>query len=218
MATAGKHLNALNVPYRSGRLEFQWNLVEGNRVHFVHNVLVAGGVWAKWLSGGPLLISDFNLPVPRNEFVNLMRRTNDMRTGDPGALYHDDAARVSTLRRGLILIRPGGVAEAERAVRQNGVCNSNPRMTFFDEPVSGRYQRRFNQIFADPRYNGMQANLSHFAKQCAAILAEPPLISTVSYTTPKAEFRDKYVRATTIEKVKLDEALCLLSVIPGQRS
>ena len=35
-------------------------------------------MWSEWPTHRPLLISAFDFPVPKNEFVNLMRRTNDL--------------------------------------------------------------------------------------------------------------------------------------------
>jgi hypothetical protein len=65
------------------------------------------GVWPELPTDRPLLIAAFDFPVPKNQFVNLMRRTNDMPIADPDALYDDETACVTLLQQGWITTAPG---------------------------------------------------------------------------------------------------------------
>ena len=219
MAAAVKYLNAVNAPYRSGQEVFNWNVLQNNCTHLAHNVLAMAGLWSEWPTDRSLLISAFDFPVPKNEFVNLMRRTNDMPITNPGALYDDAAARATILAEGWIPTRPGGLAEAERAIQRNDVYNTRLRLIFYDEPIFGHYQERFDAIFKDPRYTDLRTNLNHFSTLYTTILAGQPQ-ETASFANKggRTAFDLDYYRAIAAEKVKLDEALRLLSPAPGQRS
>jgi hypothetical protein len=214
MAAIVAYLNQVNAPYRSGQQVFQWNVLENNCTHLAHNVLAVAGVWAKWPTGRPLLISAFDFPVPKNEFVNLMRRTNDMPIADPGALYEDTAAHAAIQNWHSIPTQPGALAEAARVVRPNEVYNTHLRLIFYDEPTFGHYQQRFDAIFREPRYTSLTANLRHFAGIYSTIMANRPTPATAD----RAAFHATYYSIIAHSKTKLDEALRVLSVVPGQRS
>ncbi|MFC7692465.1 hypothetical protein ACFQY5_25715 [Paeniroseomonas aquatica] len=82
-------LNAENAPYRSGAREFRWSLFRDNCIHLAHNALAAAGFWQEWPTNRSLLVSILDFPVPKNEFVNLMRRANDPALADPIAVWRD---------------------------------------------------------------------------------------------------------------------------------
>jgi hypothetical protein len=217
MAGIVTYLNALNAPYRSGLREFNWNVLENNCAHLAHNALAHAGLWPEWGTDRPLLISAFDFPVPKNEFVNLMRRTNDMPIADPAALYDDETARAGIMDQGWIASGPGGLAEAERAVPKNEVYNTRLRLIFYDEPIFGHYQERFERIFEQPRYTDLRANLNYFATLYSAILAKQP-VSESGMSASLASFDAKFRQAVAGAKAKLDATLGVLSAVPGQRS
>lgn len=207
MARVVNYLNAVNAPYRSGRQVFNWNVLENNCSHLAHNVLAVAGVWPEWPADQPFLIAVFDFPVPKNEFVNLMRRTNDMPIADPAALYEDETARATIPRDGWVATGPGGLAEAERVVLSNEVYDTDLRLIFYDDPPFGHYQQRWDQIFNDPRYTDLRANLRHFSTLYAGVLANQP-----TATVPKdATFRVDYYQMIAAEKAKADAALAALS-------
>ncbi len=83
------------------------------------------GVWPIWPTGRPLLISAFDFPVPKNEFVNLMRRTNDLPIADPDALYDDASARAAMLAAGHEF-RPDRAASPKRSTRSGATRSTTP--------------------------------------------------------------------------------------------
>ncbi len=212
------YMNAINAPYRDGQI-FEWNIFWNNCTHLSHNVLALAGVWAEEPTGQPPLIAVLDFPVPKNEFVNLMRRTNEMPIAYPDALYDDDVAREAVLDGGLLATRPGGLAEAERAIQRNDVYNTNLHLIFYDEPITGRYRRWFNQIFREPRFTNPRANLDYFANLYTTILARRPA-EPIGGTNagPRADYYNAYYRAIAADKAKLDHERDLLSALPGQRS
>jgi hypothetical protein len=209
MARVVTYLNAINEPYRTGRVVFNWNVLENNCTHLAHNALAVAGVWPAWKTNRPLLIAAFDFPVPKNEFVNLMRRANDLPIADPDALYDDPSARAAILNHDWIPTGPGGLAEAERAVQPNEVYNTNLRLIFYDEPVFGHYQQHFEQIFHEPRYTDLRANLNHFDALYRAILARPKPAAP-----DRAAFYARYYQAIAAEQHRLAAA----QAGPGRRS
>jgi hypothetical protein len=222
MARIVTYLNEVNQPYRSGRQEFNWNVLRNNCAHLAHNALAAAGIWPEWGTDRPWLISALDFPVPKNEFVNIMRRANDMPIADPDALYRDETARASILSQGWIPTRPGGLAEAERAVPQNEVYNTKLRLIFYDEPVFGHYQQHWDAIFREKRYTDLGANLGYFATLYSGILSNqpgrfPPETSMSSNTDDRAAFLVAYRRAIAQEKAKLDGVMPPRRVAPDRR-
>ncbi len=167
------YLNAVNAPYRNGSKEFQWDVLRDNCAHLTHNALATVGLWRHWPTDRALLIAAFDFPVPKNEFVNLMRRTNDLPIDDPGAIYDDGELRQALEQQDWIATRPGGLAEAERAVPINAMYETKLRLIFMDEAIFGHYQQRFEEIFRDPRYTDLATNLRYFQDRYRRILAAP---------------------------------------------
>jgi hypothetical protein len=164
MASIVGYLNHLNAPYRDGTRLFRWQLFNNNCGHVAHNALAQAGIWTPWPTGQFPAFAMFNFPVPKNEFVDLMLRTNDLPIHDVQALYGDDAARRALLESGILPTAPGALAVARPAVRDNEVYDTNRlRLIFYDNPFWGPYRPRFERIFATPRYHDLRANLRHFA-------------------------------------------------------
>lgn len=157
------YLNGLNAVYKDGKKDFEWDVLRNNCSHVAHNALAAAGIWQDWPTERFILISAFDFPVPKNEFVNLMRRTNDMPIENVDALYNDETARLALIHAEPLPTGPGALAEAERAVHDNDIYDTDLRLIFYDDPILGSYRRHFRQIFAEPRYFDLRANLQHFA-------------------------------------------------------
>ena len=212
METVVRHLNALNQPYRSGQKDFNWQVLRNNCAYLAHNALSTIDLWPEWPTGRPLLIAAFNFPVPKNEFVNLMRRTNDMRIDDPDALFDDDAAHAALLGQGWIATQPGALAQASPAVRPNDIYDTKLRLIFYDEAIFGHYQRRFERIFAEPRYTDIASNLWYFSGLYATILATQ---HERDAPAGHAAFHERYYDAIARAKMKVDAGLARLSGIAG---
>jgi hypothetical protein len=202
------YLNALNEPYRTGQKEFHWNVLRDNCAYLAHNALAVAGVWPELPTDRPLLIAAFHFPVPKNQFVNLMRRTNDVPIADPDALYDDETARATLLERGWITTAPGALAEARSAVQPNDLYNTHLRLIFYDEPVFGRYQERFDRIFAEPRYTDLTANLAYFSQLYTEILAKRQMSKS---STERAAFDQRYYDTIAGEKANVDTRLARLA-------
>jgi hypothetical protein len=215
MARVVNYLNAVNAPYRAGKQVFNWSVLENNCSHLAHNVLAVAGVWPEWPTDRPFLIAAFDFPVPKNEFVNLMRRSNDMPIADPTALYEDETARVTIPAQGWVATRPGGLAEAEPAVRPNEVYDTDLRLIFYDDPPFGHYQERWDRMFKDPRYTDLRANLRYFSTLYATVLANRPAEGWTDAPTTNADGRDsfmvKYYQMIAAEKAHADATLAALS-------
>jgi hypothetical protein len=212
MGVIVRYLNALNEPYRSRQKEFHWNVLRDNCAYLAHNALAAVGLWPPLRPDRPLLFAVFDFPVPKNEFVNVMRRTNDLPIEDPGALYDDDEARTTLLQQGWIATGPGALAEARRVVQPNEIYNTRLRLIFYDEAIFGHYQQRFNRIFAEPRYTDLAANLSYFSQLYITILARRRMPDA---TDDRTVFYQRYYDSIAREKAKVDAALVHLPGTAG---
>jgi hypothetical protein len=166
------YLNDLNADYKSGKRDFEWNVLQNNCAHVTHNALAAAGVWDEWATGEFALFAAFDFPAPKNEFVNLMRRTNDMPLDDLMAVYEDDAARQALMRGDGLPAQPGALAEAEKVVWDNEIYDTDLALIFYDDPVFGAYKKRFRDIFAERRYVDIRASLTYFADLYARIRRE----------------------------------------------
>lgn len=158
MAVMVDWLNTQNAPYRSGARQFRWSVFQDNCIHLSHNALAEAGLWEEWPINRPLLLAMLDFPVPRNEFVNIMRRTNAP-LPTPESLAHDPAARTALDRTGELPQRPGALAVSVPPRRPNTVYDTDLKMIFYDEPTFGPYQAWSDDIFADPAELDLDANL-----------------------------------------------------------
>src|SRR5665213_4508619 len=72
------YLNGVNDLYKSGKTEYVWNVLQNNCSHLTHNALAAAGVWDHFPTNKFVLFAAFDFPVPKNEFINQLERTNDL--------------------------------------------------------------------------------------------------------------------------------------------
>jgi len=214
------YLNAANAPYRQGKKEFRWNVLSNNCSHLTHNALAAAGVWDTIDMDRPFFISAFEFPVPKNEFVNLMQRTNDMPLDNPLALYGDETARQNLLEHDYLPMHPGALAEAAPVVADNVIYETHPRLIFYD-PI-GRYQRAFEAMLADPRYLDLRANFNYFAALYQRIKAERKPLAwyeerrkiTAAEAADFAAFYDRYYAYIDRQSSAVEAQIAALSKTP----
>ena len=170
------YLNAINAPYRAGKT-YNWRLFNDNCVHVAHNALAAAGLWAPWPTGQFPALAAWRFPVPKNAFVDLLLRANDLPLEDAQALYEDTAARGSLLSTGNLPVAPGALASTGAAIEANDVYDVDRlRLIFFDNFIWGPYRFHFKRIFSTPHYTDLHANLRYFsARYAAAQTRQPPL-------------------------------------------
>jgi len=210
------YLNGVNAIYKDGKKDFEWNVLENNCTHLVHNALAAAGLWQEWETERFFLISAFDFPVPKNEFVNTMWRMNDMDMTDLDALYHDALTRRALMEDRNLPEEPGGLAVAARVIQDNDIYGTDLRLIFYDDPIFGSYQRRFDAIFSQPRYTDIEANLRYFADLYRRIKTERrPLAEDLrrEYASDRAGFTAFYERFYAYidrESAEVDKRLAML--------
>jgi len=166
------YLNAQNARYRDGGREFDMTVLGNNCSHFTHNVLAAAGLWAAWPTDRFFLISAFSFPVPKNEFVNQMRRSNDLPLDDPVMLFRDATARRELLRDDWLANGPGAIATAVPIRTPNDLYDTDVKLIFYDSLILGSYQRQFDRIATERRYTDLAENLRYFAGIYRRTIAE----------------------------------------------
>ena len=163
MATIVDFLNDLNAPYRKGTRVFRWNILNNNCSHVAHNALAVANIWAPWPTGQFFAFAAFKFPVPKNEFVDLALRTNDLPIHDAQAVYEDEVARCALIEAGALPTTPGALAIVAPAIQDNEIYDIDRlRLIFYDNPFWGPYRPRFFRIIEEPRYIDLCANLRHF--------------------------------------------------------
>jgi hypothetical protein len=172
MARIVRYMNSLNEPYRNDKAEYEWNVFSDNCIHVAHNALAAIGFWPIWPIHRPMLLAMFDFPVPKNEFVNIMRRANDMPIDDPLTVWNDTSTRRALLAGERLPRRAAAIATFEPAVHDNAVYNTDLDLIFYDEPIFGSYEGWYRKIAAEPRYTDLQADLNIYRALYNRIEAE----------------------------------------------
>jgi hypothetical protein len=214
MARVVDRLNAANAPYRSGQKTFEWDVIYNNCSHVLHDALAAAGVWEPLDVPDFLLFAAFVFPVPKNEFVNLMRRTNDLPLDDAAALYDDAGARAAVLGGAALPTRPGAIATAQPVIEDNEIYETRLRLIHYDWPWPfERFPPRFERIFSEPRYSSLRANLADFAQRYRRAAAEAPqsLPPSLSADPGFAAFRSRYAAALEQARRTVDAELTALA-------
>jgi len=215
-------LNGQNEPYRNGK-EFEWSVFRDNCIHLAHNALAAADVWPERPIDQPLVFAFFNFPVPKNEFVDLMRRTNDPPNLDPSALYHDESAVQSLTQFDQLPWRPGALAVSGPLRSPNEVYDSDVKMIFYDVSIIGRYQGRLDTIFDSPRYFDITRNLQYFAGLYRQIDADRKPIETLlapsGFQPPAArqrftEFYQRFYAYVGAQSTVVEAKLAELKAVP----
>jgi hypothetical protein len=195
------YLNRLNAKYRDGNGDYVWDVLLDNCIHPLHNALAAAGVWKEWPTHRFILISALDFPVPKNEFVNLVRRTNELPIDDSDRLYRDEVARRTLLQDGWLPNGVGSIVNAVSAVAANEIYDPGVKLIFYDAPVLGEYESWFRRIFSEVRYTDLRANLQHFAdlysrsvSQRLSTQAAAASQTAVPKPDDLAEFRDRLYR------------------------
>jgi len=206
-------LNGLNLPYRNGEQIYRWNLFNDNCVHVAHNALAVAGVWKPWPIGRWAVLAAFKFPVPKNTFVDLMLRANDLPMEDAQALYNDASVRHALLASGTLPTAPGALAAAGPAIAENDVYDVNRlRLIFYDNPFWGPYRFRFERIFAIPRYTDLRANMRHFVARYAA--ARTRCTGGRKFSGARALFQARYEEHIAREAESLRQKLTRLEALP----
>jgi hypothetical protein len=198
MARITDYLNGLNRPYRDGKAEYEWSVLNDNCIHVAHNALTAIGFWPLWATKQFFLIAAFDFPVPKNEFVNIMRRANDMPIEDLLAIWNDRPTRRALLAGEGLPTREGAVATFEPVVQKNLLYETDLQLIFYDEPMFGHYEDWYRRIITQPRYSDLRADRQYFAKRYARIEVERRPLSWWLNTHPalasERDFPEFYTR------------------------
>jgi hypothetical protein len=203
MGAIAAFLNALNAPYRDGAQVFKWRVLNNNCSHVAHNALAHAGIWNPWPTGQFFLTAAFNFPVPKNEFVDLVTRTNDLPIDDAAAMFKDESARHMLLNHNALPTRPGALVTAEPAVPDNELYNiEGLRLIFFDTPW-GPYRPRLARILGDSRYSDLRANLRHFESVYAAAAKHRRIPAKSDRQADFYRCYDEYIlrEATNVRKI-----------------
>jgi hypothetical protein len=170
------YLNAQNAQYRYGPQKFSMTVLTDNCSHFTHNLLAAADLWERWPTDRFILVSALSFPVPKNEFVNEIMRSDKLPLDNPVSLFRDPATRKAVLRDDWLPAGLGVIATATPIRKNNEIYDTDVNLIFYDILGLGSFQKDFDHITDDPLYTNLSDNLHHFASVYAQISAEwkPP--------------------------------------------
>jgi hypothetical protein len=216
MGAIVRFLNDLNAPYRNGARVFAWRVLNNNCCHVAHNALACAGIWAAWPTGQFAALAAFNFPVPKNEFVDLVMRTNDLPIADGEAMFEDPIARRALLDTGTLPTAPGALVAAQPAIRGDEIYDTEGlRLIFYDNPFWGPYRPRLARILSTPRYADLAENLRHFDTVYTAAKARR---SRLGASHEQAVFYEQYDRCIDREAMRVRRLLARLDGAPQSQT
>ena len=165
------YLNAQNAQYHDGLRKFTMTVLGDNCSHFTHNLLAAAGLWERWPIDRFIVVSALSFPVPKNEFVNEIMRSDKLPLDNPISLFRDPAAREAVLRDDWLPTGLGVIATATPIRPENDLYDTDVSLIFYDILGLGSFQKNFDRITTDRRYTDISDNLHHFASVYARISA-----------------------------------------------
>jgi hypothetical protein len=214
MAAVVTYLNGVNAVYKDGKKDFRWSVLTDNCTHLAHNALAAAGIWDYWETDRFVLFAAFDFPVPKNEFVNLMRRTNDTDIADPREVYDDTAARRALTEHDRLPVEPGALATADQVVQDNDIYETQLRLIFYDDPTFGSYDRHFREIFSQPRYTDVAANLRYMRDRFRAASAQRAAQADATDGSEFAVFTRRFYDHLDREAAMIDAQLSEIAAPP----
>ncbi len=173
-------LNDLNREYATGAAEYRWSGYHDNCVHTLRNALAAASVWQPRSVNVIKLRQLFHLAIPANEFANLAQLGTTGPLDDFGAVYRKDAWRHALLEFGWLPTRHGALLKILPVHQQNDLFDTTFRKFVLEGPLRRGTTRRVRELFSDPRYVELEANLEHFRAVYEEILAERRQAETAS--------------------------------------
>ncbi len=208
-------LNARNAVYRNGPKTYDSNVLQDNCNHLTHNALAAAGFWSEWPINRFVMLAALSFPVPKNELVNLIHRTDAVPVEKIQAIFNDRLTYQTFMQYDWLADEPGVLLESEPVHTPNEVYNTSLSLIFYDDPVLGSYHRNFAHYLKNAHYYDLRTNLEYFSGRYARILQErQPLSwwqahhpSLARASGPFPAFYQRYYDYIAAQQAKVQQAL-----------
>lgn len=164
-------LNELNREFATGEADYEWSGFSDNCVHTLRNALAAASIWTPTSVRVIKLRQIFNLAIPANEFVNLARLGAEGPLEDYAQVYGESAQRNALIEFGWLPTRHGALLKTLPVHQANELYDTAFRMFVLQSPFCQGQVRDAVRLLSDQRFVEVGANLRHFAKVYAGILA-----------------------------------------------
>ena len=174
------YLNALNEQYQQGDVEYNWSGYSDNCVHTLHNALAAAGIWKPKSVRAVKLRQFFNVAVPANTVVDLVRLSNSYPIEDFGKIRGDELRWRNLVEGGWLPASPGALMQVLAVHQENELYDNMYRLFVVEGMFTASTSRRAMEIMTDARYTSVDANLRFFRDRYQRILDErkdPNLLS-----------------------------------------
>ena len=166
------YLNGLNREYALSESDYNWSGYHDNCSHTLHNALAAASVWSSKKVGSFKLRQFFNLSLPANEFADLSILANTFSIEDFNQIYKDKVKRKSLLEYNWLPVRHGALLKLIPVHQNNKLYDTQVKIFMLQNPLLKFKSRKIGELYRDPRYTEIEANLLSFKHRYEAILAK----------------------------------------------
>ncbi len=197
------YLNDLNEEYATGEADYNWSGYHDNCVHTLRNALAAAEVWSPKSVRAVKLRQLFNLAIPSNEVVNLMSLANREPLEDFRRIYGDTIQRASLEEYDWLPMRHGALFKTLPIHQENDLFDTKFRIFVLGRPFRPSATRKAQEMLADARFTGLDANLRYYWDRYEKILAgrgaaKRPLFADEDYLAAEKHYYG-YIERQRIE-------------------
>jgi hypothetical protein len=140
-----------------------------------------------------------------------MRRTNDTAISDPQEVWEDETARRELIEHDRLPVEPGALATAVQVIQDNELYETQLRLIFYDDPIFGSYDRHYREIFSQPRYTDVAANLRYMRDLFRRAAARHPSSGEANAEAGFAGFRRRFYDHLERDAATIDAQLARLA-------
>ena len=213
-----EYLNDLNRDYARGGKDYSWSGYNDNCSHTLHNSLAAAGVWAPKSIASYRLGQLANLSVPANEFAELALLITEFPIDDVDAIVGDDIQRRTLARRNWLSTRHGAMLKLIPVHQRNELYETDVAIFMLKNPLRRSKSRKVEALYGLPRYTELEANLLHYQKLYAEILADRPEDwRSRPRDTAKRRARAHYYTYIEAQLADVNEKLAKLRTLPAPK-
>ena len=213
-----ENLNNLNRDYAHGGKDYSWNGYNDNCSHTLHNSLAEAGVWKSKSIASFRFGQLANLSVPANEFIDLALLMTSFPVEDADAVLGDPVLRKTLARRNWLPTRHGAMLQIVPVHQPNEVYETDATIFLLSNPLRKGKADKVNELFDEPHFTDLEANLRHFQQLYGRALAGRPAEAELQ-TDRSAEHRarDHYYRYIEAQLADVNRKLEQLAALGPAR-
>ena len=168
------YLNALNDTYARTDEQYEWNGLNDNCAHALHNALAAAAIWKPRRVGTTRLRQLFNVAVPSNEMISLAVRGNAFPLEEVERVVNDPSMRRALIEYGRLPVQHGVLLSYLGPHRNNELYYTDQHILVIELPLIRSRSRRVKAMMEDANFTRVVDNLRYFEERYETILEARP--------------------------------------------